>query len=95
MIAHSNTQTKKQVLNKNSAIGFFINDLQRHPLAYNSIKYITKFFSKSYLVKNDAPLSVLRGFKKREWQNIFEKAEISDYSLRWKWAFRHLLVAQA
>jgi len=83
-----------QWMKNNASVGFFINDLHRHFLAYNFIKYATRVFSKSYLVKNDAPLSVLRGFKKREWQNIFERAEISDYSLRWKWAFRYLLIAQ-
>jgi len=71
--------------------GFFINDLHRHPVAYNFIKYATKIFSKSYLVKNDAPLSVLRGFKKNEWQNIFKKAGISNYTIQWKWAFRYLI----
>ncbi|MGZ4048736.1 MAG: methyltransferase domain-containing protein, partial [Bacteroidia bacterium] len=82
-----------QWMNTNSTIGFFINDLHRHPLAYHSIKYITKFFSKSYLVKNDAPLSVLRGFKKEEWKNIFKKAGIINYSIQWKWAFRYLITA--
>ena len=82
-----------QWMKKNSVIGFFINDLQRHPLAYHSIKYLTGFFSNSYLVKNDAPLSVLRGFKRYEWKNIFEKAGITDYSIQWKWAFRFLITA--
>lgn len=82
-----------QWMKTNSKIGFFINDLQRHPIAYNSIKFITKFFSKSYLVKNDAPLSVLRGFKSPEWKNIFKKAGITNYSIQWKWAFRYLIIA--
>ena len=67
------------------------NDLHRHVVAYNFIKYATKFFSRSYLVKNDAPLSVLRGFRKKEWQGIFERAGISDYAIQWKWAFRYLI----
>lgn len=77
----------------NSNIGFFINDLHRHPIAYHFIKWATKLFSKSYLVKNDAPVSVLRGFKKNEWQNILEKSGIKNYSLEWKWAFRFLIIA--
>ncbi len=81
-----------QWMKENAKLGFFINDLQRHPLAYYSIKYITKFFSKSYLVKSDAPLSVLRGFKKNEWKSIFERAEIINYSIWWKWAFRYLII---
>ena len=75
----------------NSVKGFFINDLQRHVLAYHSIKLLTKAFSSSYLVKNDAPLSVTRGFKKTEWDNIFAKAGIKHYNIQWKWAFRYLI----
>ena len=82
-----------QWMKANATFGFFINDLQRHPLAYHSIKYITKFFSKSYLVKNDAPLSVLRGFKRDEWKNVFERAGVINYSIQWKWAFRYLIIA--
>jgi 2-polyprenyl-3-methyl-5-hydroxy-6-metoxy-1,4-benzoquinol methylase len=79
-------------MNMNSRVGFFINDLDRHPLAYYSIKAITSMFSKSYLVKNDAPLSVLRGFKKKEWEEILKEAGIKNYSVEWKWAFRHLII---
>lgn len=80
-------------MKKNSNVGFFINDLNRHPVAYHFIKYATTFFSKSYLVKNDAPLSVLRSFTKKEWQIIFEKAGIHNFSIQWKWAFRYLIIA--
>ncbi|MEO6327761.1 MAG: methyltransferase domain-containing protein [Ginsengibacter sp.] len=76
----------------NSTVGFFINDLHRHPIAYHFIKLATKFFSRSYLVKNDAPLSVLRGFRKMEWKNILKQAGIDNYSIEWKWAFRYLIV---
>lgn len=79
-------------MNKNSKKGFFIGDLHRHWLAYFSIKLLTKLFSKSYLVKNDAPLSVQRGFTKKEWQILLQKAGIENYSISWCWAFRHLIV---
>jgi len=71
--------------------GWFINDLQRHPLAWWSIGLLTKWFSQSYLVKNDAPLSVLRGFSRREWEKLLQAAGIPNYSLQWKWAFRWLV----
>ncbi|HTD94255.1 MAG TPA: methyltransferase domain-containing protein [Chitinophagaceae bacterium] len=78
---------------RNSRKGFFINDLQRHWLAYYLIKYITRFFSRSYLVKNDACLSVARSFRKEDWKQLFRMAGIGDYSIRWKWAFRWLVVS--
>jgi len=84
--------TQLKWMKENSAIGFFINDLHRHPLAYYSIKLLTSIFSHSYLVKNDAPLSVARGFKKEEWKNILAAAGINNYIIQWKWAFRHLIL---
>lgn len=72
-----------------------INDLERNPIAYYAIKWLTTFFSKSYLVKNDAPLSVLRGFKKAEWLAILQKAGATHYSVKNKWAFRHQVIVYA
>ncbi len=80
-----------QWMYNNSTIGFFINDLQRNWFAYHSIKIITRLLSKSYLVKNDAPLSVARGFHKNEWIKILQQAAIKNYIVQWKWAFRYLI----
>lgn len=83
-----------QWLQHNSRSGFFINDLQRHWLAYYLIKYITRFFSRSYLVKNDACLSVARSFTKKDWQQLLQQAGIASYAIQWKWAFRWLLTVK-
>ena len=79
-------------LRKQATIGIVINDLHRHWLAYYSIKILTKLFSRSSMVKYDAPLSVLRGFKRGELIEILQKAGIKNYSLKWKWAFRWQLI---
>jgi ubiquinone/menaquinone biosynthesis C-methylase UbiE len=79
---------------QSSQIGFFINDLDRNPLAYYSIKWLTKLFSRSYLVKNDAPLSVKRSFRKNDWINLLRDAGIKNYSIKWQWAFRWLIVVK-
>ena len=73
-------------------ITLIINDLERNRFAYYAIKILTRMFSKSYLVKNDAPLSVLRGFKRSEWNAILKKAGAKIYSLKNKWAFRHQII---
>lgn len=78
-----------------SRIGFIINDLHRHPLAYHSIKWLTAFLSKSHLVKNDAPLSVLKGFKSKEWAIILNECGIQNFNIQWIWAFRHLIIAKS
>jgi 2-polyprenyl-3-methyl-5-hydroxy-6-metoxy-1,4-benzoquinol methylase len=92
---HFNEKDIEKIINwmkENAAAGFFINDLQRHPVAYYSIKILTSVFSRSYLVKNDAPLSVLRGLTKKEWTAILQHTAAGKYSLQWQWAFRWLLV---
>lgn len=82
-------------MNRQSRLGFFINDLHRHPLAYHFIRIQSAIFSRSYLVKHDAPLSVLRGFRKNEWIRLAGEALPTGWqqrlSLSWKWAFRWLL----
>jgi len=80
------------LLRKQTKIGIIINDIHRHPFAYYSIKWLTSLFSKSSMVKYDAPLSVLRAFKKQELESILEKAGIITYQLQWKWAFRWQLI---
>jgi hypothetical protein len=55
---------------------------------------LTSLFSKSYLVKNDAPLSVKRGFTSDEWRLLLLKAGIENYTITWCWAFRHLIVVK-
>jgi len=92
---HFNDEGVKEIflwMKENSAKGFFINDLQRNALAYYSIKWLTRVFSKSYLVKNDAPLSVLRGFKRNELEMLNIQSSIFNFQLSWKWAFRWLLI---
>lgn len=73
-------------------IGVIINDLHRHPLAYWSIKLLTRLFSRSSMVQNDAAVSVARGFKRQELTQILDRSGIQDYHLSWKWAFRWKLV---
>jgi hypothetical protein len=44
------------------------------------------------MVKYDAPLSVMRAFRKDELEEIMRGAGIENYSLRWMWAFRWQVV---
>ena len=77
-----------QGLKQKVRLAIVINDLHRHPLAYYSIKWLTRWFSKSPMVQNDAALSVLRSFKRRDWKSIFEEAGLGKVEIRWCWAFR-------
>jgi len=75
-----------------SRLGVVINDLHRSIFAYGGIKFITALLSNSIMVKNDAPLSVKRGFVKREIVKIFCRSESLSFHIRYRWAFRWLVV---
>ncbi|MCU7493933.1 MAG: methyltransferase domain-containing protein [Ignavibacteria bacterium] len=71
--------------------GIVINDLRRSVPALAGIKVLTRLFSKSSMVKNDAPLSVKRGFTKRELKSIFSNFADCRFVIKRKWAFRWLI----
>lgn len=71
-----------------ATLGLIVNDLHRHWFAFHSIRILTKFFSKSPMVQNDASLSVLRSFRKRDFDRILKASGIKTYQISWFWAFR-------
>ena len=83
----------KQLKNQVS-VGMVINDIHRHWFSYYAIKWLTRLFSRSPMVKNDAPVSVLRAFKKEELKAILCQSGIERFSIRWRWAFRWQVVVQ-
>jgi 2-polyprenyl-3-methyl-5-hydroxy-6-metoxy-1,4-benzoquinol methylase len=74
-----------------SRYGIVINDLRRSVFAYLGIFLLTQLFSRSVMVKNDGPLSVRRGFTRRELVRLCESLPSASYTIRRTWAFRWLI----
>ncbi len=79
---------------KTARHGIIVNDLQRSILAFIGIKILTALFSRSAMVKNDGPLSVLRGFTKKELLTLLKECGFTRFTITWKWAFRWLIVIE-
>ena len=91
---HLNDEQNQNYLkwaNKIAQTGVLINDLHRHPLAYYSIKWIAKLANTSIYFRNDAPLSVLRAFKKRDLKRYAMESGL-PLIIKWCWAFRWLIL---
>lgn len=73
--------------------GFIINDLRRHPIAYYSIKFLAQIFTQNRLVRNDAAVSVLRGFVESD---IAEIARLSNtvIKIHRHFPYRFILIGQ-
>jgi ubiquinone/menaquinone biosynthesis C-methylase UbiE len=71
-------------------VGVVINELQRHFFALAGIALLTTLLGRSAIVRHDAPLSVRRGFTRRELAALSPRAPI-NVTLSWRWAFRWCL----
>lgn len=75
-----------------SRTAVIVNDLHRHPLAYISIRVLSRLFSKSVMVKNDGPVSVLRAYVPSELRQIAARARVPGVVHR-SFPYRLVLVA--
>ncbi|MEL6253238.1 MAG: methyltransferase domain-containing protein [Bacteroidota bacterium] len=71
-----------------------INDLQRHWLPYALFMLVSKVLRFSKMAHHDGLLSIRKGFKKHELQNLLKKSQVDLRYIGWKWAFRYLIVAK-
>lgn len=78
-----------------ASVGFVINDLQRSPAAYYGAKAFTSVFRGSPLSRHDGPVSVLRGFRKKEIEDLLRNVGVSDYRISGRPFFRFLVVARS
>lgn len=80
--------------NRISRFGVFIIDLHRHPIAYALYKVFCVVFRISKLVREDGSLSVLRGFKPNELNDLAEKANLENVSVERHFPFRLVLKSE-
>lgn len=74
-----------------SRAGIVVNDLHRHPLAYAGIWTLSRAARCSPMVQHDGPLSVRRGFQRRDLRHLADKVPLPSPDIRWHWAFRWTL----
>ena len=79
-------------LKKQCRYGFVINDLHRHKLALWGIKSLNGLVVKTRLGQHDGVQSVKRGFTYSELEALLQAAQIENFRIKWKWAFRWLVV---
>ena len=91
---HFNDENVVQLLaemKRVSARGIFVIDLHRHAIAYGLYKTFCVAFRISNLVREDGSLSVLRGFKPNELNDLAEKAKLENASVKRHFPFRLVL----
>ncbi|TDT41738.1 2-polyprenyl-3-methyl-5-hydroxy-6-metoxy-1,4-benzoquinol methylase [Halospina denitrificans] len=67
--------------------GWFIADLQRHPLAYYGYSLLARLARWHPIVRHDGAVSVARSFRRADWQALLAQAGIPA-DIRWHMPFR-------
>jgi SAM-dependent methyltransferase len=72
-------------------LGWLINDLHRHVLAYRVARRAPELLRMSPLVRHDAAISVARAFERRDWQLFLHQAELGEPppTVTWNFPFRY------
>jgi SAM-dependent methyltransferase len=68
-------------------VGWFINDLHRHPLPYHFFRNAAKLAGFHRFVQHDGPVSIARAFTTPDWQRLLTAAEIAPNTARIAWHF--------
>jgi 2-polyprenyl-3-methyl-5-hydroxy-6-metoxy-1,4-benzoquinol methylase len=70
-----------------------VNDLVRNLVPYYFIRLTGPVFARSFLTRNDGPVSVLRGFTASELNRLGERAGLSRFNVRQQFPYRLSLIA--
>lgn len=73
-------------------LGVVINDLHRSLVAWASIWFLTRLFSRNRMIRNDGPLSVRRGFRSADFEQLRRKPELRELRYAWRPLFRYLVI---
>lgn len=71
-----------------------ISELQRSRIAYQLFRWFVPLLGFHPMIVQDGSTAIRRAFKRQELQHIFKEANISSYSIEWKWAFRFLILIE-
>jgi len=70
-----------------AGIGWFVNDLHRHPLPYGGFRVLSKAMGWHPFVQHDGPISIARAFTAADWGALIAQAGLSHEMVQVAWRF--------
>jgi len=72
----------------NARIGWFINDLLRHPFSYHGFGLLSRVMLWHRFVRHDGPVSISRAFRPEDWTLLLAKAGVHQARIEAWFPFR-------
>jgi SAM-dependent methyltransferase len=71
----------------NAHLGWFINDLHRHPFPYHVFHWFAELAGFHHFVRHDGPVSIARAFVTADWERLLTSAGIERGTAEIQWMF--------
>ena len=65
-------------MDRHARLGWFVNDLHRHALAYHGFPLLARLLGVHRIVRQDGQLSIARSFRPQEWRSMLQAAGLAD-----------------
>ncbi|TXK73864.1 methyltransferase domain-containing protein [Paenibacillus sp. N3.4] len=94
-VHHFTTNELPLVVNsmlKASRLGVVINDIHRHWIPWAAVWLTARIVSKNRYIWHDGPLSVAKGFRSEDWNNLKHSLRKSQMFFTWRPLFRYVVV---
>lgn len=66
-------------------MGWFVNDLHRHPLPYHVFARASRVLGMHRFVQHDGPVSIARSFRKKDWLRFLDEAGVPVDAVEIAW----------
>jgi SAM-dependent methyltransferase len=70
-----------------ASIGWFVNDLHRHPIPYHVFRVLARLWRFHHFVQHDGPISIARAFDHSDWTRILAQAGVPPTAMKVRWMF--------
>lgn len=77
---------------KASRLGVVINDIHRHWIPWAAVWVTTRMISSNRYIVNDGPLSVAKGFRSEDWEDLRNELGATEMFYAWRPLFRYAVV---
>jgi 2-polyprenyl-3-methyl-5-hydroxy-6-metoxy-1,4-benzoquinol methylase len=72
--------------------GIVLSDIHRHWLPWAAVWMVTRLVSRNRYVRHDGPLSVAKGFRRADWDQLSAALGLPMLDVRWRPLFRWVLM---
>lgn len=92
LVAHHMTREELllflQVMDSEARIGWFVNDLHRHPVSYFGYPVLSQLAGLHRIVRIDGQTSIARAFRPSDWHGMLAEAGVTCAKVERKFPFR-------